>query len=183
MNNWGIKKLLVIVFFVLIISTYVSAQDSFSDVPVGFRNIILGISMEDAKKAISADGNFNYRGDQDLSILRRPNESLIECRGYDFIDRAFFQFKEDKLYSITILFNNELMDHYSLFITLSDKYGPPNSLSPEHSLWETEENSLILERPLQIKYLDRKIFQGIIGDANISQSLKELSSIQFLDQF
>ncbi|RKX86733.1 MAG: hypothetical protein DRP58_04075 [Spirochaetes bacterium] len=177
------NKLLVMVLFLLLIGTYIFAQDSFSTIPNGFGKIILGISMEDAKKAISADGNFNYRGDQDLSILKRPNESLIECRGYDFIDRAFFQFKEDQLYSITILFNFELIDHYSLFTTLSKKYGPPNSLSPEQSLWETEENSLVLERPLQIKYLDKKIFQGIIGESDISQSYSELSRVQFLDQF
>jgi hypothetical protein len=171
-------------FLLLIIfSTHIYAQESYSDVPDRFRKIVLGMSMEDAKKEISADGNFNYRGDQDLSILRRPNESLIECRGYDFIDMAFFQFKDDKLYSITILFNPELLDHFSLFITLSNKYGNPDNLNPEKSIWESENNSLVLERPLQIKYLDRKIFEGIIAESNITQSLSELSRVQFLEQF
>lgn len=170
---------LTLLLFLLIVS-YVSSQE---EVPVGFAKIILGMSMEDAKKEISADGNFNYRGDQDLSILRRPNESLIECRGYDFVDRAFFQFKDDKLYSITILFNQELLDHYTLYTTLRGKYGNPDSLNPEKSIWESDKNSLVLERPLQIKYLDKNIFEGIIGDSLINQSLSELSLDQFLEQF
>lgn len=171
--------------FVLLIifSTHIYAQENYSDIPDRFRKIVLGMSMEEAKKEISADGNFNYRGGQDLSILRRPNESLIECRGYDFIDMAFFQFKEDKLYSITILFNPELLDHFSLFTTLSGKYGDPDNLNPEKSTWESENNFLVLERPLQIKYLDKKIFNGIITDSTISKSLSELSTEQFLEQF
>ena len=177
------QRLLSIFILLLIIITFTTAQESSTEVPDRFGKIILGMSMEDAKKAILADGNFNYRGNQDLSILRRPNESLIECRGYDFVDRAFFQFKDDKLYSITILFNQELLDHFSLFTTLSGKYGNPDNLNPEKSVWESEYTSLVLERPLQIKYLDRKIFEGIVGDADISNSLSELSREQFLEQF
>ncbi len=177
------NRFAITVLFLIIITSQIFTQESFSEVPDRFGEIVLGMSMENAKKEISANGNFNYRGDQDLSILRRPNESLIECRGYDFIDRASFQFKDDKLYSITILFNQELLDHFSLFTTLSGKYGNPDNLSPEKSLWESENNSLVLERPLQIKYLDKKIFEGIIGNSNISQSLTELSRVQFLEQF
>lgn len=177
------QRLLSIFILLLIIITYITAQESLSEVPDRFGEIVLGMSMEGAKKEIAADGNFNYRGNHDLSILRRPNESLIECRGYDFIDRAFFQFKDDKLYSITILFNRELLDHFSIFTTLSGKYGNPQYLNPEKSVWESEYTSLVLERPLQIKYLDKKIFEGIIGDTDISQSLSELSREQFLEQF
>lgn len=177
------KRFVLIILILQTISINGFAQESFSDVPDRFGKIILGMSMEDAKNEISADGNFNYRGDQDLSILRRPNQSLIESRGYDFIDRAFFQFKEDRLYSITVLFNQELLDHFSLFTTLSGKYGDPDNLSPEKSIWENENNLLVLERPLQIKYLDKKIFEGIIGDSVITQSLSELSREQFLEQF
>jgi hypothetical protein len=175
-----LNKLVFVLLLFLIIASFTYAQE---EVPNGFASIILGMSMGNAKKEISADGNFNYRGDQDLSILRRPNESLIECRGYDFVDRAFFQFKDDKLYSITILFNQEFLDHYTLYVTLSGKYGDPDSLNPEKSIWESDRNTLVLERPLQIKYLDKKIFEGIIGESVINKSLSELSLDQFLEQF
>ena len=177
------NRFLLTFSLLLIISSYIFTQEAFSEVPDSFGKIVLGMSMEDAGKEISANGNLNYRGSQDLSILRRPNEALIECRGYDFIDRAFFQFKDDKLYSITILFNQELLDHFSLFTTLRGKYGNPQKLNPEKSQWESESNYLVLERPLQIKYLDRNIFEGIVSDSNISESLSELSREQFLDQF
>ena len=177
------KTLRLKVVFILLISSLVSAQESGMDVPDRFGNIILGMSMENIKKELSADGNFNFRGDPDISILRRPDQSLIECRGYDFIERAFFQFKEDRLYSITILLNQEMLDHYSLYTTLSGKYGDPDRLDPERSVWESETNILALERPLQIKYMDRKIIEGITTNGKISASLSELSREQFLEQF
>ncbi len=177
------KTLRLKVVFILLISSLVPAQESGMDVPDRFGNIILGMSMENIKKELKADGNFNFRGDPDISILRRPDQSLIECRGYDFIERAFFQFKEDRLYSITILLNREMLDHYSLYTTLSGKYGDPDRLDPERSVWESETNILALERPLQIKYMDRKIIEGITTNGKISASLSELSREQFLEQF
>ena len=177
------KTLRLKVVFILLISSLVPAQESGMDVPDRFGNIILGMSMENIKKELKADGNFNFRGDPDISILRRPDQSLIECRGYDFIERAFFQFKEDRLYSITILLNQEMLDHYSLYTTLSGKYGDPDRLDPERSVWESETNILALERPLQIKYMDRKIIEGITTNGKISASLSELSREQFLEQF
>ena len=177
------KKYFILFSLSLIILSGISAQDSFLDVPDRFGKIILGMNIKDTENEIEADGNFNFRGSQDLSILQRPNQSLIECMGYDFVDRAFFQFKDDKLYSITILFNMELIDHYSLFTTLSKKYGDPDDLNPERSIWKSDKNILILERPLQIKYLDRKVFEGMGSDVVISKSLSELSREQFLEQF
>jgi len=178
-----LKNYYVLFLLLLSILSGISAQESFLDVPDRFGKIALGMNIKDIENELSADGNFNFRGSQDLSILQRPNQSLIECRGYDFIDRAFFQFKDNKLYSITILFNRELIDHYSLFTTLSKKYGEPDDLDPERSVWKSDNNILALERPLQIKYLDRKTFEGIGSDAVISKSLSELSREQFLEQF
>lgn len=177
------KILRLTVLLILLIIGLISAQETVLEVPDRFGNIVLGMSMEDIKKELQADGNFNFRGNPDISILRRPDQSLIECRGYDFIERAFFQFKEDSLYSITILLNQEMLDHYSLFTTLSGKYGNPDKLDPERSIWESETNILALERPLQIKYLDRKLMEGITTEGKISESLSELSRVQFLEQF
>lgn len=177
------KILRLTVILIFLNSIVLFAQDVISEVPDRFGSIVLGMSMENVKKELVADGNFNFRGDPDISILRRPDQSLIECRGYDFIERAFFQFKEDSLYSITILLNQEILDHYSLFTTLSGKYGDPARLDPERSVWESETNILALERPLQIKYMDRKIIEGISTEGKISESLSELSREQFLEQF
>ena len=177
------KILRLTVLLIFLISSLISAQETVLDVPDRFGNIVLGMSMDNVKKELLSDGNFNFRGDPDISILRRPDQSLIECRGYDFIERAFFQFKGDSLYSITILLNQEMLDHYSLYTTLSGKYGDPDKLDPERSVWESENNILALERPLQIKYMDREIIEGITTEGKISASFSELSLVQFLEQF
>ncbi len=174
-------SILIIIFAV--VSGGVFAQSDAADIPEGFGKIILGMNMEDVKSELKADGNFNFRGSPDISILRREDQSLIECRGYDFIERAFFQFKEDSLYSITILLNQEVMDHYSMFTTLTGKYGDPVRRDPERSVWESETTTIALERPLQIKYLNRKVMDEITSNGRMEKSLSELSREQFLNQF
>jgi hypothetical protein len=178
-----LNKLFLILILLVIPISFNFAEEPFLEIPHRFGKITLGMTMESTEKELERDGNFYYRGSPDISILQRPNESLIECRGYDFVERAFFQFKENKLYSITILLNQELLDHYSLYTTLSGKYGEPAELNPEKSKWISDKNILVLERPLQIKYLDREIFEGITNDSKISKSHSELSQVQFLEQF
>ncbi len=177
------KNIHRVLILIILSAGTLAAQTSVSNIPDGFGKIVLGMNMEEVKAELKADGNFNFRGSPDVSILRREDQSLIECRGYDFIDRALFQFKKDSLYSITILLNQEVMDHYSMFTTLTEKYGNPISLDPERSVWESETTTLTLERPLQIKYLNRKVMAAMISNGKIEESLSALSREQFLEQF
>ncbi len=153
------------------------------EVPDRFNGIVMGMDMESVKEKLYADPNFNFRGDPDVSLLLRPNESLIECTGFSYIDRAFFQFYQKKLYIIILMLNKEKIDHYSVYTGLNDKYGEPSSLSPSKTVWESEYYSFSLERPLNIKYIDKTVFEALLMEGRAVDSLRILSREQFLDQF
>ena len=149
----------------------------------GFGLIQLGMTMEEVKEKLKEEPHFNFRGDPDVTMLQRPNESLIETPGYYYVNRAFFQFHEDRLHTIIMLLDTRRIDHYSLFTTFSRSYGPPNDLSPQRSVWEDEITALTLERPLRIKYMDKETYNRIRGESGVPESAEGRLRTFFLEQF
>jgi hypothetical protein len=154
-----------------------------TEIPDGFRGILLGMDLQQVKDRLLEDPYFDYRGDPDVSFLPQTQESLIECRGFSYIERAYFQFHEKKLYIIIILINQEKIDHYSLFSTLMEKYGEFNSLSPDKAVWESGVTLFSLERPLSVKYIDKRVFNAIKDAGASEDSFREITREQFLEQF
>lgn len=152
-------------------------------VPRSFRGIELGMSMEEVKNLLLKDGLFNYRGDPDVSLLPRPNETLIEVSGLSFVRRAFFQFYEQKLFVMILSLNEKEMDHYSVFTSLSAKYGKPDSLSPSESVWADAATRMSVERPLAVKYIDMAVFEALRVAGTAQQSYEEVLRKEFLGEF
>ncbi len=151
--------------------------------PNGFNELILGLELEEIKQRLQADSNFAFRGDPDVSMLSAPNETLIETTGTTFIERAYFQFTESRLYSIILELDQTRLDHYTMYTQLVGSYGEPDSLDPSEAVWDFESVRLSLERPLSVKYLDSEAFERIIGAKRKAESLNKINRDRFLDQF
>ncbi|MBP5752869.1 MAG: hypothetical protein J6W60_08440, partial [Treponema sp.] len=124
--------------------------------------------------------------DRDVSLLPGENRSIIETdtsrtAPYSFLDRCWFQFYEDKLYIITINIKTEKMDHYSVFSTLCNKYGLPSSLNPSKSEWVNDSVMISLERPLSIKYTDKKVFDSLMEQSRVDNAVIENNQQHFLE--
>lgn len=151
--------------------------------PRAFRGIELGMDMASVKKLLAADSMFGYRGDADVSLLPRPDESLIEVTGLSYVRRAFFQFHEDKLFVMIYALNEREVDHYSVFSSLSTKYGKPGDLSPSESVWADGATRLSLERPLAVKYVDMAVFEALKAAGAATRSYEEVLRSEFLGDF
>lgn len=167
----------------LLFSTSAFSQEKLPD---GFKNIRFGMSVDQVKEELKKDPAFGFRGDRDVSLLPGENRILIETdtsrtAPYSFLERCWFQFYDDKLYTITINMRKKKMDHYSIYTTLSKKYGNPNSLNPEKSEWKDDNVIMSLERPLTLKYTDRKIFDDLQSKAMVNKTAEERSKQEFLD--
>jgi hypothetical protein len=181
----------VFAVFFLLSSYLLAAQDTAGEgtitsagvFPEGFRGIVLGMSLEEVKSRLVEDPYFDYRGDPDVSFLPQSQQSLIECRGFSFIDRAYFQFHEEELFIMILALNEERIDHYSLFTTLSEKYGRFSSLSPTKTVWDFGDLRMTLERPLSVKYIDMEVFSVLKAEGQVEEDLRSLSRSQFLELF
>ncbi|HZK20257.1 MAG TPA: hypothetical protein VFC68_05990 [Treponemataceae bacterium] len=141
------------------------------------------MTLENTKEALKQDSFFGYRGERDVSLLPSDNKSLIETIGNSWLDYSWFQFYNEKLYTITLNFNPEKIDYYSLFTTLCEKYDNPNSLSPDKTIWENENIRLVLEHPCSIKYIDLIVFNSLLEKNIVDKSAIEILRENVLDSF
>ena len=149
--------------------------------PDGYLNVHLGMTFDDTKKALLKYPVFGFRGDRDVSILPGFDRLLIETSGEGYLDKCWFQFYDNKLYTISININTHEMDYYSVFRTLCQKYGSPISFSPDKAVWEDENVIMSLEKPLCIKYSDVKVLDAIENRSFVEQSAAEKLRQDFLD--
>jgi hypothetical protein len=157
--------------------------------PRQYREMKLGMSLEELKAALAADGLFTFRGDRDISVLHPVKgenlvtENLVETSGLSFIRRAYFQLRGDKVFIMGFSLDPEKIDHYSVFTRLRNKYGDPASLNPREAVWETEETRLSLERPLTVKYIDMTVFNEIAEQSKTEAANQVLLREKFINEF
>ena len=149
----------------------------------GFRGVELGMSLEEVKGKLTADPLFGFRGDPDVSLLPSAQQTLVECAGSSWIRRSFFQFQDGRLLSIILVLDTRRLDYYTLFNTLSRKYGNSTRLDPSEAVWEFPGVRLSLERPLSVKYLDTVVFERLREQGQAGETLSEMSQKMFLEQF
>ncbi|MDR2134349.1 MAG: hypothetical protein LBP27_04510 [Treponema sp.] len=154
-----------------------------AELPRRFRELSLGMNLDALKNSLKGDGLFSFRGDRDVSFLPFREQSLVETTGSSFIRRAFFQLRDDVLFIMAFSLDTGLVDHYSIFTSFVEKYGEPLYLDPGQAVWENEDTRLAIERPLTVKYIDRKIFNEIIDESSLMESRELRRRQEFLDEF
>jgi hypothetical protein len=178
-----LKRRCFFFLFLVIPALFLFSQNGDAVQPQGFRGVSLGMDLDTVKGLLLEDPYFDYRGDPDVSFLPRSVESLIECRGNSYVDRAYFQFAEKKLYIMTIVLDLDRIDHYSVFTRLTDKYGPFTSLTPLKVTWEFSDTVLTLERPLALKYIDKEVFDRQLEEGQAKEAVQDISRKRFLENF
>jgi len=180
MNHKSVIFTLILVLLALPLFAQ-EAEDS--GLPRQFRELTLGMSLDDLKTALLNDDYFIFRGDRDVSFLPAREQSLVETTGSMFIKRAFFQLRDAQVFIMSFTLNTDIIDHYSVFTQLTDKYGKPTYLDPAMAVWETDETRIAIERPLTVKYIDRVVFNDIVNESGLIESGQVRLRQDFLNEF
>ena len=159
------------------------APENPEELPRHFRNLALGMSLNDLKSVLAKDMNFAFRGDRDVSFLPVREQTLVETAGISYIRRAYFQLVNESVYIMSFSLDTRIMDHYSVFTTFIKKYGEPKSLSPGEAVWDNGETRISIERPLTVKYIDRTVFDRLIADSRTGEKLELMAREEFLSDF
>ena len=193
------KSLMLIVIFIAVFSP-MQAQETFEhfipepqrpsivpenpeEPPRQFRELALGMGLEDLKTALTNDNLFSFRGDRDVSWLPVREETLVETTGLSFVRRAYFQLSEGEVYIMSFTLDTRLMDHYSVFTSFLRRYGEPLILNPGESVWENEETRVSIERPLTVKYIDKTVFNRLVEESRTQRRYELLFREEFLGDF
>jgi hypothetical protein len=159
------------------------APENPEEAPRKYRELYLGMSLEDLKTALVRDSLFRYRGDRDVSFIPIREETLVETTGTSFIRRAYFQLVDEAVYIMSFSMDTRFMDHYSVFTSFVKKYGEPISLSPVEAVWESETTRVSIERPLTVKYIDKLEFNRLIEESRDLENRQILRREEFLADF
>ena len=174
------------IFFAIFVAffTIFLSVPAFS-LPNGYSGAKLGMDIDSLKDALKKDHQFGYRGDRDVSLSPSDGQFIIETDGsqfgFSFLERCWFQFADEKLYIITINLDRSKIDHYSVFSKLCEKYGNPDELSPQKSVWRDGSVIMSLEKPLTLKYVDAKAFDSKKNSSNVQKTTGENARDEFLD--
>jgi hypothetical protein len=180
----SVKKTLLIFPVLLVLSAGVYAQDLGEPaLPRQFRELFLGMNLDDLKEVLLKDDSFNFRGDRDVSFLPIREQSLVETTGSLFIRRAFFQLRDGEVFIMSFSLNTEIIDHHSVFTQFVEKYGQPSRLDPRSAVWETDETRISIERPLTVKYIDKIVFDDIVNESGLLESSQVRLRQEFLNEF
>ena len=159
------------------------APDSPEPVPRQFRELLLGMSLDELKLALRGEDLFRFRGDRDVSFLPVREETLVETTGLSYIRRAYFQLAGGAVYIMSFSLDTRMMDHYSVFTSFVKKYGEPISLSPGEAVWESDDTRVSIERPLTVKYIDMIVFNRLIEESKNNEMRELLRREEFLADF
>ncbi|MCL2800208.1 MAG: hypothetical protein FWD28_00435 [Treponema sp.] len=177
------KIIFLIITLSLFIPVFADEAAEPEELPRQFRELSLGMSLDDLKTGLLNDGLFHFRGDRDVSFLPAREQSLVETTGSSFIKRAFFQLRDGEVYIMAFTLNTDIIDHYSIFTQFVEKYGQPSYLDPLMSVWETEETRVAIERPLTVKYIDRTVFNDILNESGLIESGQVKLRQDFINEF
>ncbi len=185
-------SLFIFILIALFISSRLAAQESpekaagpgpAEALPSGFMNIALGMDIESVKKELSSNSWFDYRGDPDVSMLMESEQQLIESDGFSYIRKGYFQFSNGRLFIITLVLDNERLDFYTMHQVLEKKYGKAVRIDPKGAYWEDEGINLYLEKPLSVKYMDKKILDEITSGRKVMEETGSRIKGDFLKLF
>ncbi|OHD73088.1 MAG: hypothetical protein A2177_13030 [Spirochaetes bacterium RBG_13_68_11] len=84
---------------------------------------------------------------------------------------------------LILVLDPQKLDHYGMFTAFTAKYGEPSSFSPAEAAWQSETVRFSLERPLTVKYIDRRVFEAQVARGAAQEDLEQLSRERFIDQF
>jgi hypothetical protein len=150
--------------------------------PSGFRGYEIGMGLDRVKEILKKDALLSYSGDADVSLLPLDKGELVDVRGSSFISRASFQFQEGRLWAMSFTLDKSLVDHYSVFRTMTEKYGNPGKIDPAETVWEDGKVRISIERPLTLKYIDVAAFEDLKGKSGVEKAYKEVSKDDFLGE-
>ena len=152
--------------------------------PRQFRELALGMSLDDLRASLARDSLFRFRGERDVSFLPARQETLVETTGSSFIRRAHFQLSDEgEVFIMSFTLDSRLVDHYSLFMTFVNRYGQPAILNPSEAVWEDDYTRVSIERPLTVKYIDKEVFNRLTEESRAKASREVLRREEFLGDF
>jgi hypothetical protein len=137
---------------------------------VGFMNIKIGMSREEALKAGEENKIIEVPKNRDVDFFPVEERKILTFSAKPEVPYIYLQFFNDTLYSITVVFDDRYINYYTLARQLESKYGKYQSMNPEWREWRIDSVLIKVEKPSTVKYIALEEFLKAVNFKSGEQS-------------
>jgi hypothetical protein len=166
-------KSIFFIFICLFLSGPLFAQE------VGFMGINIGMTRDDVLGYADGREIIEVPKNRDVEFFPVEEREILTLSINPEVPHIYLQFYNEKLYAITVIFNEKYIDYMTLSSRLTEKYGPYNELTPQWRKWDIGEVEVKVEKPAVVKYIALKEFLEVT-DFKAQNELGESEKKQIL---
>jgi len=137
----------LLLFILLFTSVRLYALD------IGFMGITLGMTRNEVLEFADNKELIKVPKNRDVEFFPVENRKILTLSIEPEVPHMYLQFYNEKLYAITVVFDEGELDFFTLARTLEEKYGPYTMLTPTWRKWNTGGSEIKVEKPAVIKYI------------------------------
>ena len=160
-NNLNILKypilLTVTGLFLLQVPCFLMAQET------GFMGINIGMSREEVLRYAEEHTEFKVPKNRDVEFFPVEERKILTLSMEPEVPHVYLQFYNDKLYAITVIFDDKYVDYYTICNKMQEKYGKYSYLDPDVRKWEVNGVEIRVEKPAVVKYIALEEFLKVTG--------------------
>lgn len=137
----------VLVFIFVLSTVCLHAQD------IGFMEITLGMTRDEVLEFADEKELIKVPKNRDVEFFPVENRKILTLSIEPEVPHMYLQFYNEKLYAITVVFDERAIDFLTLARTLEEKYGPYTELTPNWRKWKNGGSEIRVEKPAVVKYI------------------------------
>jgi len=130
---------------------------------IGFMGINIGLTREKVMEIADYNPIIHVPKNRDVELFPVEERKILTLSINPEIPNMYLQFYNNKLYSITMIFDEKYIDYYTLCSVLMDKYGEYTELNPDWREWNVNDIKIVVEKPSVVKYIALKEFLDVSG--------------------
>ncbi len=128
----------------------------------GFSGIHLGQNMQATIDALKESTVVTLpKKYQDPDIDSEATSNFVQINENKYFKSGYFLFKDNRLFSITLRFQENQVDFLDLLTSLNEKYGKGSFMDANTVAWESGRTQMILERPATVKYMLMEVTRDV----------------------
>ena len=130
---------------------------------MGFMGIYIGMSREDVLGYAESQTDFKVPKNRDVEFFPVEERKILTLSMEPEIPHIYLQFYNDRLYAITVIFDQMYVNYFTLCKKVEEKYGKYMYLEPDMRKWEINGVEIRVEKPATVKYIALEDFLKVTG--------------------
>ena len=136
-------------------------RSSDKPLPKNYKKYTFGMTRQEILDLVKKDPDLKSYDADFIEGFEKENWNVLITAGRLKRVNVIFSFYENKLYNIMLSFNQEKYSYYGVLKEISKKFGWPNIMGQNTSIWQDKSVRIQLERGPYLKYFDIALFKKI----------------------